>query len=178
MRRISVVGCSGSGKTTVARRLAAALDRPHVELDAIHWGPDWTPASPEEMVARVREATAAPAWVVDGNYQSTIGRLVWERADTVVWIDPARWRVMWQSVTRTIGRIVSRTELWNGNREDLRGLQVWRREESVVWWAWNSFARTRSRYEAALADPECAHLRFIRLRTRREIERFLLTIDG
>ena len=49
MKRISVVGSSGSGKTTVARRIAEALDAPHVELDELHWGPDWAAASAAEL---------------------------------------------------------------------------------------------------------------------------------
>ncbi|TQN32852.1 hypothetical protein FHX37_2837 [Haloactinospora alba] len=94
MRRISVVGCSGSGKSTLSRRLADSLDVPHIELDALHWGPGWSPATAEELSERVGRVTAADAWVVDGNYRSKIGTLVWERADTVVWLDPPRWRVV------------------------------------------------------------------------------------
>jgi len=62
-----VVGTSGSGKTTFARRLAAGLGIPHVELDALHWEPEWTEATDEVLRARVAEATAQDAWVVDGN---------------------------------------------------------------------------------------------------------------
>lgn len=51
-RRIAVVGASGSGKTTFARRLAERLGIPHIELDAIHWGPDWTPARDDDFRAR------------------------------------------------------------------------------------------------------------------------------
>ena len=52
-QRIAVIGTSGSGKTTLARTLAQQLDLPHTELDAIHWGPDWTPTPPEIMMVRV-----------------------------------------------------------------------------------------------------------------------------
>jgi len=47
MQRINVVGTSGSGKTTVARRAAEALGVPFVELDALHWEPGWQEAPDE-----------------------------------------------------------------------------------------------------------------------------------
>src|SRR5436305_799712 len=41
-QRLVVVGTSGSGKTTLAREIARRRALPHVELDALHWGPNWT----------------------------------------------------------------------------------------------------------------------------------------
>lgn len=58
MRRVNVKGTSGSGKSTFGRELARRLAVPYVELDALHHGPNWTEAAPEEFRARVREATA------------------------------------------------------------------------------------------------------------------------
>jgi adenylate kinase family enzyme len=176
VQRVSVVGCSGSGKSTLARRLSGVLGVPHIELDALHWGPDWSAASAEELSERVLEATAADAWVVDGNYQSKLGTLVWERADTVVWVNPPRWRVMWRSVSRIVRRAVTGQELWNGNRESWRGLLFWRGESSILWWAWTSYPRTQLRYESAMADPQNRHLVFHRLRTSKDVDRFLASL--
>ncbi len=87
--RISVVGSSGSGKTTLAKALAARLDIPFVELDAIFHQPNWTELPDDEFRARVREAVAADAWVVDGNY-GVVRPIVLGRATTVVWLDYSR----------------------------------------------------------------------------------------
>jgi adenylate kinase family enzyme len=179
MRRVSVVGSSGTGKTTLARRLAASLGVEYVELDGLFWGPDWSPATADQLRERVRTATAGDAWVVDGNYQSKLGTLVRERADTVVWLDPPRWRAMWQSVTRTARRAATRQELWSGNRETWRGLMFWRGEDSVVWWAWTSYRRTRERYAAAMEGAPATGPAWHRLRTRRDVARFLGAVrDG
>lgn len=177
MQRVSVVGCSGAGKTTVARRLAAAMTVPHVELDALHWGPNWTEATPEEMRARVGDAIAGDTWVVDGNYRGKTGTMVWERADTVVWVDPPRWRVMLQSAWRATVRAATRRELWNGNREGFDGLMIWRGDASIVRYAWNTYAGNRARNAAAMIDPAFAHLRFVRLQTRRDVDEFIASVS-
>ncbi len=121
VQRISVVGNSGSGKTTLAASLAAALDVPHLELDAIYHLPGWQPLAGGGVPGPVADFITGDAWVVDGNY-SKVRDLVWRRADTVVWLDPPRPAVMRQLMGRTLSRMARRTELWNGNRESCMNL--------------------------------------------------------
>lgn len=167
MRRISVVGNSGSGKTTLAAALAAALDAPHLELDSVYHQPGWEPLPAERLRAIASEFTAGDRWVVDGNY-SGVRNLVWQRADTVIWLDPPRGRVMRQLARRTLSRMARRTELWNGNREQWRSLLRTDPERSILRWAWTHHASYRERYLAAQSDPANAHLTFVRVRTRAE----------
>jgi adenylate kinase family enzyme len=171
VRRISVVGVSGAGKTTLAARLAAALGVPHLELDGVFHQPGWQPLPLEDFRARVAEFTAGAAWVVDGNYRG-VQDLVWARADTVVWLDLPRWRVMGQLARRTGGRMARRTELWNGNRESWAGLFRADPKESILRWAWTQHGPTRERYRRARADPAHARLRFIRLATPAQVAAF------
>jgi adenylate kinase family enzyme len=168
MRRVSVVGNSGSGKSTLARALAARLAVPCVELDSIYHQPGWAPLATLEFARRVAVAAAADGWVIDGNY-TAVRPLVWARADTVVWLDPPRWVVMRQIVWRTLRRAVRRTELWNGNRERWQNLFRWDPQESVISWAWHKHAVYQERYRAAAADPAWAHVRFVRVTSRRDI---------
>lgn len=167
MQRISVVGNSGSGKTTLARRLAWALGVPHLELDSVFHLPNWQPLDSEEFRAVVSQFTSAPAWIVDGNY-SAVRDIVWDRADTVIWIDPPRHTVMRRLAARTFRRMATGTELWNGNRERFRYL--FNRGESIIAWAWTSHHKYRTRYLAAQDDPGNAHLSFIRIGTPRQAE--------
>jgi len=166
--RISVVGNSGSGKTTIARVLSAALNAPHLELDSVFHQPGWVPLAEAEFRRRVAEFVAAPRWVADGNY-SKVQDLVWARADTVVWLDPPRYRVMRRVIWRTLRRVALRAELWNGNRERWGNLLTADPKESVIAWAWTRHHLTRQRYMRAMADPANAHLTFIRLRTPGEV---------
>jgi adenylate kinase family enzyme len=170
VQRISVVGNTGSGKTTVARAIAQALGVPHLELDGVFHQPDWQPLETEEFRRIVSDFTAAESWVVDGNY-SGVRDIVWGRADTVIWVDPPRHRVMRQLLARTMRRMATRAELWNGNRE--RWIYLFRPEESIVLYAWASHRKLRDKYLAAQADPANAHLSFVRLRTPAELAALL-----
>jgi adenylate kinase family enzyme len=167
--KIAVIGTSGSGKTTVARELARRLGVPHVELDALFHGPNWVETPPEEFRRRVAAATAGDGWVVDGNYDSSLGDLVLGRADTVVWLDLPL-RVSLARVTRrTIGRIRTDEELWSGNRESWRGgFFGW---DSMVVWAIRSHLRLRRARAIRLA--RYPGLEVVRLRSAREVESYL-----
>jgi adenylate kinase family enzyme len=173
VRRVSVVGCSGSGKSTVGRRLARDLSVPYIELDSIFHQPGWVPLPRDEFRRRVAELTAADGWVIDGNYSSSVQPLVWDRADTVVWLDLPRRTVMRQVIWRTLRRVAFRAELWNGNRERWANLFTWVPEDSVISWSWHRHAVYRSRYSAAAASPPQPGLAFVRLRSHRAIRRFL-----
>ncbi|CAG0943910.1 partial gluconokinase, partial [Anaerolineae bacterium] len=95
MKRISVVGVTGSGKTTFARQLAQRLGYPHIEMDALHWEPNWVQAPWDVFRARVDLALHGDTWVIDGNY-SRARDIVWERADAVIWLDYALPLVLWR----------------------------------------------------------------------------------
>ena len=72
----------------MAARLAEALRVPHIELDALHHGPNWQEATAEELRARVEEALVGlDGWVADGNYMGKLGTWLIDQADTIVWLD-------------------------------------------------------------------------------------------
>src|SRR5947207_570125 len=141
--RINVKGNSGSGKTTLAAELARRLGVVHVELDALHHGPNWVQASAEEFRAKVRAAMdAAPdGWVIDGNYERKLGSLVTDAADTIAWLDVALPVILIRLWQRTSYRIRHKVELWNGNRESW-STAVWGWESLFVW-AVRSYFRHR-----------------------------------
>ena len=160
MRRIAVTGTSGSGKTTFARRLATRLGVPHVELDALHWGPNWPEADPATFRARVAGSIAGDAWVVDGNY-SHVRDLYLSRVDTIVWLDLPLRVCLWRVTRRTFTRARSREDLWGtGNRES------WRKQlsrDSLLWWVVTTHGRRRRENAVrfgALADAGVTVLRF------------------
>lgn len=174
VKRVSVVGNAGSGKSRLAGRLAEILAVPHVELDSIHHLPGWEPIAPEKFVALVEAVTATESWVIDGNYRPVVvDGPVWQRADTIVWLDLPRRTVMVQVTRRTLCRVIRREELWNGNREPLRNLYAWDPNKSVIRWAWTQHAKYRERFSSAMTSSALDHVRFIRLRSHDKIERWL-----
>jgi adenylate kinase family enzyme len=168
-RRISIVGTAGCGKTTLARRLARLLGCPHVELDALFWGPEWTPAARELFRQRTAAALAGDSWTVDGNY-SDVRDIINARSDTLVWLDYRLLRILARLLRRTLRRIFKREVLWGNNREHLRS-QLGR--DSLLLYAARTHSRRRRAYLTLQDDPASAHLTIIRLRNPRETEMWL-----
>ncbi|AOK52790.1 toxin [Burkholderia stagnalis] len=153
--RFVVVGTSGSGKSTFASALAAAADCPHIELDALYWGPGWTAVPPEQFERAVLAATAGDRWVADGNY-SAVRDVLWSRATHIVWLNFGRWTVFSRVLWRTLSRGLTRTELFHGNRESLR--MAFCSRDSVLLWSYTTFARNRVKFAGLRDDPKYAHL--------------------
>jgi adenylate kinase family enzyme len=173
MQRIIVVGTTGSGKTTLARQIAARLGYPHVEFDALHWESGWQEAPDPVFRERVAAALSSPCWTADGNYRA-VRDIAWSRAETIVWLDYRFSVVFWRLLRRSVTRVFSREELWNGNREELRLLFS---RESIMLWLFRSYWRRKREFPAQLQQPEYAHLRVIHLRSPRETARWLAALD-
>jgi len=171
VKRVVVVGSSGSGKTTVACALADRLDVHYVELDALHHvGPNWTEANADELREAVtRELEGGEAWVVDGNYYGKLGDYVLRQADTVIWLDLPLHTCLARLWTRTARRIRTNEELWSGNRETWRGA-FWGRE-SLFWWTIRNHDSRRRRWPERFAA--LPNLTVVRLRTPAEVTAFL-----
>jgi adenylate kinase family enzyme len=173
-RRVSIVGSTGTGKTTMGRELAAILGVPHVELDALAWGPNWTIVDDDTFLSRVREALAANGWVVDGNYGGRGARqMAWASADTVVWLDLSLPVIFRRLLQRTTARIKDGRELWpgTGNRETIRNAFFSR--ESLFVWAAKTYWRRKRNYSALFELPEHAHLTKLRFRSPAQADRWL-----
>lgn len=86
MKKVIVIGCPGSGKTTFAEKLNKLTGLPLYYLDAIWHKPDKTHIPREEFDQRISEIFATPEWIIDGNYNRTIEARLKE-CDTVFLFD-------------------------------------------------------------------------------------------
>lgn len=173
MERVIVIGTSCSGKTTLAHRVADAMGSAHIELDAIHWGPNWTEAPIEEFRAAVRDLVEARRWVVDGNY-GKVQDIVWPKATDVIWLNYSFPVVFGRALARTLRRIILREPLFNENRESFRNTFLSR--DSILWWVVKTFRRRRRQYRALVTSGAFPGLRWTELRRPRDADRLVLAL--
>jgi len=179
-RRIHVIGMSGSGKSTLGARLASALGLPFVELDALNWEPGWVglnETDPVEFETRIREATRGDAWVVAGSYTHFCQRVFWDRLEIVVWLDLSMSLALRRTLTRSWRRWRTKELLWGTNYEKFwPQLKLWEKE-SLVHWILTQHRRKRRQAQKWMSDPAFSHIRFIRLTSPVEVERFVLSLE-
>lgn len=144
-------------------RLASTLGLAHLELDRVFHQPGWAPLPDDEFRRAVSDFVSGERWVVDGNY-STVSDLVWDRADTVVWLDLSRRVVTGRIVRRTLGRLYRHEELWNGNHESWLNLIDPRPDRNVILWSLTRQSHYRRRYEGFRQDGNWSLLDVVRLR--------------
>jgi adenylate kinase family enzyme len=150
-RRILVYGVTGSGKSTAAARIAAALALPYVASDDLAWQPGWVATDDDTLRSALAALAATDAWVIDANYRA--GRdLVQPRIELVVGMDYPRWLSLWRLFRRTVSRIVRRTPVCNGN------VETWRKSfldgDSILVWHFRSFARKRRELAEWSSGPD------------------------
>ncbi len=171
MNRIVVVGTSCSGKTTLAGNIAEILEIPHIELDALHWGPNWTiKADFEEKVA---EAVQQPAWVADGNYRK-VREQIWDKADTIIWLNYSFTLVFYRALKRTFKRVFTGEKIFAGNKENLFTSLF--SSDSILWWVIKTHKMRRKEYSQLSENKNLSHLKIIQLDNQNEADTFVQNI--
>ncbi|MDC0768763.1 adenylate kinase [Streptomyces sp. HD] len=158
MERILVVGVTGAGKSTLARTLSSRLGVTYHEMDALYFnGPNW--AVNNRLVEDVSRLTAEPRWIIDSLGYPEVRDLLWDRADTVIWLDYSKRVIMPRVLRRSIRRTVTREVLFGGNRETWTD---WLNREHPAWWAWSQHGARRREVERRVRDPRFAPLDTLR----------------
>lgn len=138
MKRLMIIGGSATGKSTLARVVGNKLNLPVVHLDRHYWSPGWVATEATEWRRRVAELAAGDAWVMDGNYFSTLD-LRLPRAQALVWLDLPR-RIYFP---RAIRRLVSN---YGRQREDVGpGCPERLDLDFLLGWVWRYPTRSRPR---------------------------------
>ena len=163
-RRICIIGTSGTGKSTLARDIAGKIGAERIELDALFHGPNWKAVSDDVFAERVRGCMEAECWVVDGNYVNRAQHL--KRADLIIWLDYPFRIVLSRILRRTLKRLLTKEELWNGNRESWR--MAFSRD-SIILWVFQTYWKRRREFPVMLNSVQYRHIMHLRFRHPREV---------
>lgn len=159
----------------MALRPAASLRVPHLEMDGVYHRPNWTHIDDVSFKRQLAEFSSQHRWVADGNYFSYgSAEVIWPNVDTVVWLDLPRSLVMRQVIGRTLKRVLTREVLWNGNREPWTNLYSRDPEKNIIVWTWTRYDKYKDRYARCALDGTWANAEVQRLRSRSEVEDFLV----
>jgi len=169
--RILVYGVTGSGKTTIARQIAARTGLPWHEVDNLTWEPGWVVVPVEEQRRRIAAICAGERWILDTAYGAWL-EVPLARVELIVALDYPRWRSLARLIRRTLLRNLDHKPICNGNTESLR--QTFSRD-SIILWHFQSFARKRERIRAWAADESGPDL--VRLTSPAATRRWLASLS-
>jgi hypothetical protein len=115
MKKVIIIGCCGSGKSTFARQLHACTGIPLFHLDQLNWNADKTTVEKEVFLKRVQDVIQKDSWIIDGNYGSSI-EMRMQACDTVFFLDYSI-DVCIQGIHERVGKV--RTDMpWVENEVD------------------------------------------------------------
>jgi len=143
---------------------------PFVELDALFWKPNWVPEEKTVFRQKVSEALQGDTWTVGGNY-SIARDIVWQRSDTLVWLDYPFALVIGRLFRRTIKRVITQEELWSGNRETWWNSFV--SKDNLFLFAFKTHFRRRRELPLQLQERAYQHLTTFRFTMPGDAERWL-----
>jgi predicted kinase len=173
--RILILGRTGSGKTTLARELAAAFGLPHVELDSLYFGPDFSRAPLSLLRERTSAAIAGDRWVTDGN-KHAVRDLVWPRADTIIWLDYPVWVSLWRLAKRAATRTLALSAQAAQTDQRARLPKQMLAAATGVLTALKSHRGQRREYPRMFAEPANQHLAVARLRSPRATRQWMARV--
>ena len=172
MKKINVIGTSGSGKSTFSKNLSEKLGYPLIEMDALFWKENWEHLSDDEFKQKIAKETSRETWVLDGNYNRT-REAKWRDVDTIIWIDYSFSRTFLQLLKRSLSRAGSKKELWQGTGNKETFQKTFFSKDSILLWCLQTYWKNKKRYSQLQKIPEYAHINLIRLSSPSQTKEFI-----
>ena len=162
-----IVGCAGSGKTTLAFKLQEKMKLPLIHLDQYYWKPNWQRSNLDDFTQAHDKLCLQDRWIMEGSYMKLLGRRA-SQADVIIFLDVPRYICLWRVIKRSVcnfGKVIP------GNPQDCPQQLFSFEFLQFLKWIWN-FNR---RYKTMILDllEECKDSKKIYiLRCSKEITAF------
>lgn len=163
MERVLVIGCGGSGKSTLSRKLGEKTGLPVIHLDKLFWHSGWVESTREEIDEKIVREMEKDCWIIDGNYMRTLP-LRLQKCDTVIYLDFSTLRCICGVLRRVLtsyGKV--RPDMGEGCPE--------RFDWEFLKWVWRFNRENRPRLYSALEAAPAKSI--IILKNRRQVNRYL-----
>ena len=136
-KKVLIIGCAGSGKTTLAKQLSKIIGLPIIHMDNYYWSDNWGRKSDAEWHDIVNELCQKPKWIMDGNYTKSMP-IRFQYATAVIYLDVPRWKCLLRVVMRRFRLI------YNKKRDDIPANCNERMNVEFYRWIWNYPKRSRN----------------------------------
>ena len=163
MKRVIVIGCGGSGKSTLSRVLSEKTNLPVVHLDKLFWKEGWVNISREEFDNLLNEELKREEWIIDGNYDRTLKERL-KKSDTVIYLDYPRMTCLLGVVKRVLsnyGKV--RADMAEGCPEKF--------DLDFIKWIWNFNKEHRDKFYKILKEEKDKQIYIFR--NRKECNEFV-----
>jgi len=168
MKKILVIGSSGAGKSTFARRLHQATNLKLIHLDQLHWKPNWVEPAKDEWRKIVEETIKRDEWIMDGNFSGTMELRI-EVCDAVIFLDFPRTVCIWRILKRVAKyRKTNRPDMAEGCDEKF--------DFAFLRWVWDYPNRTKPKVEALLKKYQTEKTIF-RIESNADVENFFFNLE-
>ena len=167
---IAIVGSTCSGKTTLAKHLSKILQIPHIELDAIYWGPNWIAKPFPEFREIVEEISNRDCWIIEGNYLS-VQDIVFSKAELVIWLNFSFPIVFYRALTRTVKRMITQEEIFSGNKE--RFFEQFFTKDSLLYWVIKTYKKKKDNMRFIFEHDIYSNMKKIELTKTKQVLDFI-----
>lgn len=145
--KVLIIGCAGSGKTTLAKQLSPITGLPIIYLDKHYWNPNWEKKPDDTWLDTVNELCQQPQWIMDGNYTDSLPTRI-SHATAIIYLDTPRWKCLLRAIIRQL------RPFHNKQRNDMPAGCTETFNMGFYRWIWNYPKRSRNKTLALLAQSK------------------------
>lgn len=142
-KKIIITGTTCTGKTTLGRKISNKLNIQQIDLDDLHFLPNWIEKDKNIFIRDVNNVLKGKQnWIVTGSYQTLLKDTVWQEASVILWLDYSLFLIIKRYLIRTYKRIFFKEKCCGENYETLGRTFS---KDSLFLWIFKSYWRRKAR---------------------------------